>query len=148
MIKDKATAIGDVSIKHFGADGELKGVRQIHNLVVSAGTAFIASRMRDATAAVISHMAMGSGTTAAAADQTALVSELGRVALDSVDGAANKAVYIATFGPYVATGALTEAAMFNAASAGTMPARTVFPVVTKQDLDSIVLTWTITINNG
>jgi len=51
------------------------------NLVVTTGKNFTASRMVGTTSGVMSHMAIGAGTTAAAASDTALGSELGRVAL-------------------------------------------------------------------
>jgi hypothetical protein len=53
-------------------------VREVDNLVVTAGKEFVASRMIGTSANVMSHMAVGSGSTAAAAGDTALGSELGR----------------------------------------------------------------------
>jgi hypothetical protein len=94
----------------------------------------------------MSHMALGSGTTAAAAAQTALVTELGRVALGSSSSSGAVVTYSATFNPGTATGAVTEAAILNAASAGTMLCRTVFPVVNKQAGDTMSVTWTITLS--
>ena len=44
-----------------------------------------------------------------------------------------------------ATGAVTEAGIFNAASGGTMLCRTVFSVVNKGADDSLSVTWTITL---
>ena len=57
-------------------------VRDIDNLVVTAGKNYVADRMKN-NSSVMSHMAIGSGTTAAAAGNTALGTELGRVALTS-----------------------------------------------------------------
>lgn len=54
--------------------------------------------------------------------------------------------YTATFGAGIAFGAWTEAGLFTAASAGIMLSRTVFPVITKGPLDSITVTWTLTIS--
>ncbi|WP_225784661.1 phage tail protein [Xenophilus sp. Marseille-Q4582] len=145
-IKDPIKATGDVLLTVIGADGKLKERREIKNLVVTVGRNFIASRMRGATPAVMSHMALGSGNTAAAAGNTALVAELGRAALDSTGGTGNQVIYTATFGPGVGTGAVAEAGVFNAGAAGDMLARTVFSVVNKAADDTIVLTWTVTIN--
>lgn len=55
------------------------------------------------------------------------------------------AQYVATFGPGVGTAAITEAGIFNAASAGTMLARTAFPVINKGALDTLTLTWKVTV---
>ena len=53
------------------------------NLVVDTGLNFIVSRMEGTSDAVMSHMAIGADTAAAAAGNTILGSELGRVALTS-----------------------------------------------------------------
>jgi len=97
---------------------------------------------------VMSHMALGSGTTAAAAGNTALESQLGsRDALTSStqSGTNNESiVYVATFSAGEATGAVTEAGIFNASTSGTMLCRTVFSVVNKAAGDTLQVTWTVT----
>ena len=99
---------------------------------------------------VMSHMALGSGTTAAAASQTDLVSILGsREGLDSttISGTNNeKVVYEAGFEAGDATGAVTEAGIFNAATGGDMLCRTTFSVVNKAADDTMTVTWTITLS--
>jgi hypothetical protein len=52
---------------------------------------------------------------------------------------------VATFGAGVATGAITEAGVFNALTAGTMLCRTVFSVINKGALDTLVITWKVTV---
>ena len=44
------------------------------------------------------------------------------------------------------TGAVTEAAILNASSGGTMLCRTVFSVVNKGASDSMTVTWTVTVS--
>lgn len=91
-------------------------------------------------------MALGSGTTAAAANQTDLVSILGsREALDSTSASSNTITYVASFEAGDATGAVTEAGLFNASSGGTMLCRTVFSVVNKGAQDILNITWVITL---
>ena len=106
--------------------------------------------MKDTTKGAMSHMALGSGTTAAAASQTDLVGLLGsREALDStsISGSNNeKVVYVASFEAGDATGAVTEAGIFNAATSGDMLCRTVFSVVNKAADDTMSVTWTITLS--
>ena len=116
------------------------------NLVVDTGLNFIVSRMKDTTDTAMSHMAIGSGTTAAAAADTALGNQLGRVSLTSTTVTDNTVTYVASFPAGTGTGAVTEAGLFNASSAGTMLCRTVFPVVNKQDGDSMTITWTVTVS--
>jgi hypothetical protein len=145
-MEDKLKMRGDVDIVLRGPDGQIKETRNIENLVVSAGLTFIASRMGGTSASVMSHMALGSGTTAAAAGQTDLVSILGsREALDSSTPSSNTIVYVSSFEAGDATGAVTEAGIFNASSGGTMLCRTVFSVVNKAADDTMQVTWTITL---
>lgn len=138
-------ATGRLDIQVFGPNGELKQNETVDNLVVTAGLGYIASRMKDATATAMSHMALGSGTAAAAAGNTALGTELGRVALTSTTVTGSQVQYVATFGAGTATGAVTEAGIFNAASGGTMMCRTVFSVVNKDAGDTMSITWTVTL---
>jgi len=74
-------ASGSLRVVVTGADGKVKEEYDFKNLVVTVGKNFVASRMVGTASNVMSHMAVGSGTTAAAAGDTTLGSELGRVAL-------------------------------------------------------------------
>jgi hypothetical protein len=141
---------GRLNIVLRDKDGNVKDERDVDNLVVNAGLAYIISRMVGTSKSVMSHMGLGSGTTAAAAGQTDLVSLLGsREALDSttISGTNNeKVVYVSSFEAGDATGAVTEAGIFNDSSAGDMLCRTVFPVVNKAADDALTVTWTITLS--
>jgi len=146
MINDNLKLRGDVAIVVKDKDGKVKDSREIHNLVVSAGLEYICSRMAGTSASVMSHMAVGSGTTAASAGQTDLVSALGsREALDSSTASSNTITYVSSFEAGEGTGAVTEAGVFNASSGGTMLCRTVFAVVNKDADDTMSITWTITL---
>tara|TARA_B100001287_G_C22576904_1_gene479102 strand:- start:49 stop:474 length:426 start_codon:yes stop_codon:yes gene_type:complete len=141
MINDDLKLKGKLAIS---LNGEV--VQEVDNLVVTAGKGYVASRMKDATATAMSHMAIGSGSTAAAASDTALGNELGRVSLTSTTVSAAVVTYVATFGAGTGTGAVTEAALLNASSSGTMLCRTVFSVVNKGSADSMTITWTVTVS--
>ena len=120
-------------------------VQETENLVVTAGKNWVADRMNNANT-VMTHMAVGTGTTVAAAGNTALVTETDRNALTSTTVTANAVAYVATWAAGDATAALTEAGIFDAASSGDMLARTVFSVVNKGAADSMTITWTITVS--
>ena len=120
-------------------------VQETKNLVVTAGKNWVADRMNDANT-VMTHMAVGTGTTVAAAGNTTLVTENDRNALTSTTVTANAVAYVATWAAGDGTAALTEAGLFDAASAGDMLARTVFSVVNKGAADSMTITWTITVS--
>jgi hypothetical protein len=145
MIQENIKVTGDVTVTITGKDGQVKDQRQIKNLVVTSGKQFIAARMVG-TPAIMSHMAVGAGAVAAAAGDTALGSELGRVALASGAAAGAVVTYTATFPAGTGTGGVTEAGILNAASAGTMLCRTVFAVVNKGADDAMSITWAITVS--
>ena len=138
----------------FNSQMEMKGrltisinnevVRDIDNLVVTTGKGYVASRMKDATATAMSHMAVGTGSTAAAAGDTTLGGEAARVALVSTTVSGAVVTYVATFPPGTGTAALTEAAVLNASSSGTMLCRTVFLTVNKSANDSMSVSWAVT----
>jgi len=121
-------------------------VQEVPNLVVTAGKGYVASRMKDTSATAMSHMAIGSGDTAAAAGQTALASELARTGLTSTTVSGADIVYVDTFAAGTGTGAVKEAAILNASSGGTMLCRTVFSVVNKGANDAMTITWTVTVS--
>ena len=121
-------------------------VKYVDNVVVTDGKEYVASRMKDTTATAMSHMAIGTGSTTAAASDTALGSESDRNALTSTTVSGTDVVYVATFGAGEGTGAITEAGIFNASTSGTMLCRTVFSVVNKGASDSMTITWTVTVS--
>jgi len=152
MIQENLKLSGQLNIVLKDKAGNVKSEREEKNLVVNVGLAYIINRMRSDVSggkALMSHMALGSGTTSAAAAQTALVTQLGsREALDSttIAGSNNeKLVYVSSFEAGDGTGAVTEAGIFNAASSGDMLCRTVFAVVNKAADDTMAITWTITL---
>lgn len=150
MIKENLKLKGDVAIVLKDSTGAVKEQRTITNLVVNSGLAYIISRMAGADKGVMSHMALGSSTTAPTADDTDLLSILGvREALDTTEIAGTngeQVKYTANFESGDATGAITEAGIFNAETGGDMLCRTTFDVVNKQAADTMAVTWTITLS--
>ena len=102
--------------------------------------------MASASAGVMTHMAVGSGTTAASAGQTDLVSILGsREALDSTNASSNTITFQCSWEAGESTGAITESGIFNASSGSTMLARVTFGVVNKAADDTLSITHSITL---
>ena len=143
---DNSKATGKLTIEIKNDKGTVIETREVKNLVVDAGLDYIASRMKDATATAMSHMAIGTGSTAAAAADTTLGTEADRNALTSTTVTDNAVAYVASFAAGEGTGAITEAGIFNASSGGTLLCRTVFSVVNKGASDSMTITWTVTIS--
>lgn len=154
MVAEKTKVRGDLRIQLIDSQGNEKDRRDINNIVVNTGLEYIASRMGGDSAGIMSHMAIGSDS-----DETnpELYTDLGaalgpRAAITSsqtVDpgtGINNAIQYNATWFAGESTGAVVEAGVFNAATGGTMLARTVFPVINKEADDVLAIEWTITIN--
>jgi len=136
---------GNVDITLRDSSGNIKVQTTVPNLIVTNGKTVIASRLVGTSSAIMSHMAIGSGSTTASVGQTALVAETARVALVSGTNSANVVTYAATFLPATDM-SITEAAVLNAASGGTMLCRTVFAAINKLAGDTLSINWQITIN--
>lgn len=146
-------ATGKVKIVLHDENGVVREEREIDNLVVSVGKAYITSRMIGTSSNVMSHMEVGTDGTAAAAGNTGLGTAVvgSRTSLTSstqvTSSTTNDSVqYVCTFPAGTGTGALVEAGIFNASSGGTMLCRTVFSVVNKGASDAMTITWTVTLS--
>ena len=153
MLEDNLRAIGVLTLSLRDQYGNVKQEVTVPNTVVNGGKAFIAQSMLKTTTntpVAMTHMGVGTGTTAVAVTQTTLVTEIGtRSAVSptntTVTVTNDTIQYVSTFAAGNATGALTEAGIFNASSAGTMLCRTVFSVINKGADDSLTITWRVTI---
>jgi len=147
-IDDLIDMHGELRLVLRGPGGEIKEDRTVKNVVTTVGKGVIADRMKGTPViAAMTHMAVGTSGTAAAAGDTTLGAEVGssRTALTSTGVTAAVITYICTFGAGVGTGSLQEAGLFNAASSGSMLCRTVFSTITKGAGDSLTVTWTVTV---
>lgn len=145
---DELKMRGELRLVLTDQTGNIKSDVVVPNVVTTVGKGAIADRMNAAPAiAAMTHMAVGTNATAAAAGDTALGAEVAasRTALSSTGVAGAVITYACTFGAGVGTGALTEAGIFNASSAGSMLCRTVFSVINKAAGDSLAITWTVTV---
>lgn len=140
MINDDLSLKGKLAI---AINGEV--VQEVDNLVVTAGKGYVADRMKN-NSTIMSHMAVGTSTSSAAAGNTTLGTEVARVGLTSTSISGAVVTYVASFGAGTGTGAITEAGILNASSGGTLLCRTVFSVVNKGSSDAMTITWTVTVS--
>lgn len=144
---------GEIEIKHYRG-GALLETRHIKNLVTNAGKAGVASRINGAGGlAQFDYLAIGTGTAAAAAGDTALGAEIttgggaralattSRVTTTVTDDTAQN---VLTYN-FTATLAVTECGVFNASSAGTLLARQVFSAVNVVSGDSLQVTYKVAV---
>lgn len=130
--------------------GQWRMSLKISNLVVSAGSAGVASRINgDGAEAAFTYIAIGIGTTGAAAGNTALESEIttnggerGAAAASRVttDVTNDTAQLVLTYN-FTGTFAVTESGVLNAASTGTLLARQTFTAINVISGDSLQVTW-------
>lgn len=141
---------GEVYLELVGPDGEIKDEQRVRNLVVDAGENHIADQLSSSPGqGAMSHMAIGTGSTAAAFGDTTLGAETDRNALTSRTDSVNVVTYVGTWAAGDGTNsALREAGIFNAASNGTMLARAVYSNIDKQAGDTLTITWTVTIGTA
>ena len=148
MIDESMQLHGAMTLIILRANGDTETIHK-DNLIVNVGFDFIADAIGKSASrpSVMGYIALGTGTTAAAATQSALVTEIDRNAATYAHTAGTKTfTFTADFLAGDATGAITEAGVFNAASDGIMFDRVVFPVVNKGADDSLTAVFTFTMS--
>ncbi len=129
----------------IGIDGKIKQIVEASNLVVDTGLAHIIDQLYASSAqASMSHYAIGTGSSAVVAGNTALETQIYRTALDSQSKLAAILTYFGAFAAGEGTGNLREGGIFNAASGGNMLARVVFALVEKTASDTFIINHSIT----
>ena len=152
MRKEKAGIMGVIEIICRGKDGKVKGERLVRNKITNAGLAAMAALLlTDVAEDSFDYIAVGVGTTAAAATDTTLETEITDSGLARAAGTGtrvtttvtNDTAQLATTFSVTGSKAVTEAGMLNAASAGDLLARQVFSALNVVDGDSLAITWKI-----
>ena len=124
-----------------GPDGKVKDERRIKNTVTTAGKAGAADQILAAPSlGKPTHMATGTGTPGG----SALGTELDRNALTSKNRSGAVVTMVGDWAAGDGTGAITEAGLFDASSAGNMWCSQSFSVVNKAAGDTLQITWTLT----
>lgn len=146
-MNDTLALRGHVTAVLRDSRGRLKQLESVDNLITNVGRNAIVERLDSSPAtSQPTHMAIGTGTTAAAAGDTALVTELDRNALTSNTSSANVLTMVGDWAAGDGTGAITEAGVFNAATGPSLYARAVFSVINKAAGDTLQITWTFTLS--
>jgi hypothetical protein len=141
---------GTVLIQLFNPESELKDYRMGYNLVVNVGKDAVIDRLQGTgtySASIFQWQAIGTGTNAAAAGDTALQTEVGT----RINGTLSQPTsttdrLVSTFPAGNGTGAITETGRLDASTVGNLFARQVFSVVNKGALDSLQVTHDITVS--
>ena len=151
---EKTLLKGHIKIELFDNAGNLKKVIDKDNTFMAVGDAHVADQLDvSPSETAMGYMSVGTGSTAFTTGSTTLNSEIDRNALNGsypeqqAAGADNDVVYKSNWAAGDATGALTEAGIFNSsvADAGTMLAASTFSVINKGASDTLTITWTVTV---
>ena len=146
-MKDSFTLKGRVHVVLAGPDGKVIKEEEGENLVTTNGKAFVATALITLTASTFGYVAIGTSNAAVAVGQTALQgSELARVAATTSNPTSTTTKWIASFGAGVGTGTIEETGIFNAGAAGTMLNRYLTGTYVKGALDTLTVTWTVTVS--
>ena len=143
--EDALVMSANVLVELFGPDGELKEQREVHNTVPTVGKNHVADQLSASPGeAAMGWMAIGTGTPSA----TQLGVELDKNALTSRTDSAAVVTYVGNWAAGDGTGAITEAGVFNSVTpaTGTMLVSASFTVINKGALDTLAVTWTLTIS--
>lgn len=144
---EQISPIVNVYIDVWDADtGQLLDRQEVHNLAVTAGRNLLRDFLNGDAVTGLTHFAVGTGTNAVTAADTALQTEVFRDALTKK----TKDTVKLTCQYYLASGSangntLAEAGLFNAATAGTMYARVnLASTIVKTASIAVTFTWDLT----
>lgn len=148
MFQDTVKAVGSLDLILKGPDGQVKYQTHVPNMVVDTGKTYISNRMINDTDTPMTHIAIGTSDVATDGGDIILGSEVVRkaFAIAPIKSLFNAVQYMSVFLAGEGTGAIHEAAIFNADVAGTMLCRTVFPTINKEESDSLTIIWNVIIN--
>jgi len=141
---------GQFNFKHI-RNGRVIDERTYDNIIVNDGKAAVAGLMLTDVTGIdkFDYIAIGTGTTAESATQTALVTEVMRANATGSRVTTNvtndTAQLVATFN-FTSSYAITEAGVFNASTAGTMLCRKVFSAINVANGDSLQVTYKVTVS--
>lgn len=152
-VNDKTNnIIGKVKLDFYNVITKKHDIIYVDNVFTTAGKNSIASRLRGVTTnnqGIITYCALGTGSTAPTASDTAMESELGRKAISVRSSSANVATFQTYFTTSEVVGTLREAGLFGDDASSTTSTGTLFCHTainrTKSANDTLTLTWTVTI---
>ena len=131
------------------ASGRLLRTMRRHNLVTLAGRNLVRDLINGLPAGGVTHFAVGSGTAAPTANDTALAAEVFRDAVTKRTPDVGKLTVQYYLPSTAANGySLAEAGLFTAAMGGTLIARVNYQPIAKTACLTVTYTWDISINAG
>lgn len=150
MNKDDVRMKGKWFVYLYGPDGSLKDQREGANVVTTVGKEFIASFFNSAVAAAATftakYVAIGTNSTAEAAGDTALGTEVSRHTGTASYISGQIFQVKATFATGSGTGAIVEYGLLSSNTAGTLIARDTESAINKGANDTLTVVCQLTIS--
>lgn len=146
----EATLKGRYFVTLYGPDGKVKDYREGDNVVTTVGKEFLASFLSSATAGAATftakYIAIGTGSTAEAAGDTALGTEVARSTGTASYLSGGIFQVTATFATGSGTGAIVEYGLFSSNSAGTLISRDTEAAINKGASDTLTAVYQMTLS--
>jgi hypothetical protein len=151
-LQDALDPRGRLTVQKTNARHTLIQTIHVHNSIVLSGRDLIAKLFVNEAITPVSHVAVGTGSTAVQVSDDKLANEVFRKPINPIDPSqhiittsANKrqVTITAELDFAEANAALTEAGLFNAAANGVMYNRVVFPPINKTTDFKLTLIWEI-----
>ncbi|MFA6429769.1 MAG: hypothetical protein WCV84_04710 [Patescibacteria group bacterium] len=149
-IHDHLTLKGRVRLAVWNPDGSLASEQIVDNLVVTAGRALLAQAFANPSIDVrVSHVELGTGTTAPANGDTVLETPSYRNAIASALNVSNVATLTGFFSATECNGTYREAGLFingtGSLGTGTLLSRVAINI-TKSAIQTLTIEWAITLS--
>jgi hypothetical protein len=149
-MSDNVKMRGKWFVTLYGPDGEIKDERCGVNVVTTVGKEFLASFLQSAVGAAATftgrYVAIGTNTTAEAAGDTALGTEVARHTGTASYLSGQIFQIKATFATGSGTGAITEYGLVSSSSAGTLIARDTESAINKGSNDTLTVVCQLTLS--
>lgn len=149
---EESKPIGTIYAVKRNAAGLIRDARIVRNIITNTGKAGMASRFNGAgSEAAFTYLALGTGSTAAAAGDTALETEIVASGLERANATVSRVTTTQTndtaqaLHTWTASGSVSpsEVGLLNAASVGVLAARQVFTAVPLVSSDSFQITYKV-----
>lgn len=146
-LKEPVKLKGKFYIAVLDKEGEVKESQEVSNTIMNAGIAEITALMlTDQSGTAFDYLAIGTGSGAPNATETALLGEKYRSAgtgSQETDSVTDDTAQLTTSVAITSSISVREVGIFNSSSSGTMLARTTFSAVSVSDADTVKLGYSV-----